>query len=410
MDMIRKLQIKFIMTAVISMTAIMTLILGSINVLNYQDVVQMADNVLDILIEYQGTFPKAAHTHKDYLARKLSLETPYESRYFSVRLGEDGSLLNLDTSKIAAVTQEQAEEYAREIANSPDDRGFLYDFRFRKQTTASSHGEETFVVFLNCEHTLNAFRHFVTTSITIAGLGFALVFVGVLAASKRITRPYVENYEKQKRFITDAGHELKTPLTILDADAAVLEMDGGDNEWLRDIHTQVRRMKELTNDLIYLAKMEEGRSNVQMTEFSLSEVAMDTAASFQALAKVEHKVLQCQIQPMVGYCGDPKSITRLFSILLDNAVKYTTLSGEISFVLQKKGRNIHITVTNTTELVDPSQIRNLFDRFYRSEQSRNSEMGGHGIGLSIAKGVVHAHQGKIGASYDGHSLKISIVL
>jgi len=225
-------------------------------------------------------------------------------------------------------------------------------------------------------------------------------------------KPVQESYEKQKSFITDAGHEIKTPLTIIDADATILEMDcGEDNEWIQDIRAQVRRLTDLTKDLIFLSRMEEERPQVQKIDFPLSEVLTETAQSFQSLAKVQNKTFTIDVEPMLSICGDEKAITQLVSILLDNAVKYSDDNGAISLKAFSKGRNVCVEVYNTAEEVNTSELGRLFDRFYRADKSRNSETGGYGIGLSIARAVTEAHGGKITAtSEDGKSLTITAVL
>ena len=222
-------------------------------------------------------------------------------------------------------------------------------------------------------------------------------------------RPFLENYEKQKQFITDAGHELKTPLTILNADAEILAMDYGENEWVSDIQTQTKRLADLTNDLILLSRMEEEQTRLQMLELPLSDIAEETIAPFQAVARTQEKTLELCIQPMLSICGDEKSLRKLFSILLDNAVKYSAPQSTISCTLEKQKNLIRLSVWNAVEHITKAQTEHLFDRFYRTDQSRNSQTGGYGLGLSIALAIVTAHRGKITASTaDEASLLITV--
>ena len=243
------------------------------------------------------------------------------------------------------------------------------------------------------------------------------VFLLLIFFSGRIVKPVSESYEKQKRFITDAGHEIKTPLTIIDADAELVALDCGENEWLEDIKKQTKRLTALTNDLIYLAKMEEGQKNSTKIEFPLSDVVEETAESFRARAVNENKKLDIDIQPEITYCGDEKAIRQLVSILVDNAVKYSDGTKSISVKLEGQGgtsklsKGFRLQVFNSCEHIEQESVKHLFDRFYRAEQSRNSQTGGYGIGLSVAKAVVDAHRGKITAdTADGKSLKITVVM
>ena len=220
-----------------------------------------------------------------------------------------------------------------------------------------------------------------------------------------------ESYEKQKRFITDAGHELKTPLTIIDADAEILEMDLGENEWVRDIQGQVKRLTGLTRDLIYLSRMDEEQSRPQLVEFPLSDLVRETAQPFQTLAKTQGKSLDLRVQPDLSLQGDEKALGHLVTILLDNALKYSPAGSGISLSLERQGKYARLTVANPTDSPLPGDLNQLFERFYRADPSRNSQTGGHGLGLSIAQAIVSAHKGKLtAASPDGASLVMTALL
>lgn len=234
----------------------------------------------------------------------------------------------------------------------------------------------------------------------------------LLLLSKRIVRPVAESYEKQKQFITDAGHELKTPLTIIGADADLAEMECGENQWIQDIRRQTQRLTELTQDLIYLSRMEEEGLSLQSIDFPLSDVAEEMAHSFLPLAQNQGKRLEIAVQPMLSFRGDEKSIRQLCSILLDNALKYSPQEGELLFRLEKQGKNILLSVSNTTsQPIKKEELCHLFDRFYRTDPSHNSQTGGYGLGLSIARSIVTAHKGKIRAESPQESvLTIQVTL
>lgn len=249
-------------------------------------------------------------------------------------------------------------------------------------------------------------------SVLLALFGLLSVLVLLLVLSRRIVRPVAESYEKQKQFITDAGHELKTPMTIISADADLAEMECGKNQWLADIRRQAQRLTGLTNDLIYLSRMEEEQPKLQLIDFPLSDVAEEMAHSFQALARRQGKDFTLQIQPMISFTGDEKAIRQLLSILLDNALKYSPAGGRLEVSLEKQGRTVLLAVSNTSaQPVECDKLPHLFDRFYRTDQSRSSQTGGYGLGLSIARSIVLAHRGKIRAeSPDGRTLTFMIHL
>ena len=336
-------------------------------------------------------------------------EMPYESRFFSVTVNDAGDVLSVDTGKIAAVDMADAVEYAQEALESGKERGFIDDYRWRKADTEDG----ALLLFLDCGRNLDTFRSFLLTSIAVSALGLLAVFLLILAFSGRVVRPVAESYEKQKRFITDAGHEIKTPLAIIEADADVLDMElAGESEWLSDIRLQTRRLTDLTNDLVYLSRMEERADAAPFVDFPLSDIVDETAQSFHSRAMQKRQTFTGEIERNLTLHGDEKAIRQLVSILLDNAVKYTPEDGVIRLRLARQGKHAALLVWNTTATPIPREsLDKLFDRLFRTDPSRSSETGGHGIGLSIAKAVVGAHRGKISAETDdGQSLRITAQL
>lgn len=404
--MIKKLRIKLIATSMVSLFLVLFVIGGIVGIINHKKIVADADRILDILEENDGTFPRMEPREKTDDPHGMSAEIPYESRYFSVLYDANGTIILTDTSKIASVDTETAVNYASEVWKKKSEEGFQDNYRYRMY---SSNGNVR-IIFLDCRRQLNNFHNFLLTTFSVSGIGLLSVFILMLGLSARIVKPFSDNYEKQKRFITDAGHELKTPLTIIDADAEILEMDFGENEWLQDIQAQTSRLADLTNALVMLSRMEEGVSRDTKIEFPLSDIVEEVYHTFQAPAKVHQINLDSKIEPLISMNGDEKAIRGLITILLDNAVKYTNENGTISLTLEKKTNRIYLSVFNTTESIFKEQISHLFDRFYRTDASRNSQTGGYGLGLSIAAATVESHHGKISAeTKDEKSLKITVV-
>ena len=408
--MIKKLQRKFILLSMSALFFVLTVIIAGINIVNYNGVTQEADKLLSVISENKGEFPMEPDKFGNKLPPGMSPEAPYESRYFSVVLDNDSKqIMYVETSRIISVTPTAAVSYANAALEQNANKGFIDDFRYQTQEEASF----TRITFLDCGRKLDAFYSFLYASIGISIFGYLIVFAFIAFFSNRIIRPISESYEKQKRFITDASHEIKTPLTIIGADTDILEMDlGEENEWLLDIKKQVKHLTELTNDLVFLSRMEEAENSLPMIEFPFSEVATETVFSFQALAQKQGKELLSSIPPMLSLLGDEKSIRQLLSILLDNAIKYSPTNGNITLSVEEQNNSILIIVTNDThQSIEKEQLKLLFDRFYRVDASRNSKTGGHGVGLSIAKAIVEAHHGKIQAvSPKENTLEITIKL
>ena len=219
----------------------------------------------------------------------------------------------------------------------------------------------------------------------------------VYLLSKKAMKPVADSIDKQKQFITDASHELKTPLTIIAANAEVLEMCEGENEWLTSIKNQTTRLSHLVKNLVELTKLNEIHDDKLRSNFNISTALLETASNFETSAEVANKNFSYSAADDIIYHGNEAEIRQLITILCDNAIKYTDECGHIKLSLYKSGKNIIIESYNTCEYVDPQTVSRLFDRFYRADSSRtrDSKTGGYGIGLSIAQAIVHRHKGKI---------------
>ena len=405
--MIKRLKIKYIALTLSSLLILLAFIVTGMNLLNYNAVVDEADKTLSLLSQNKGEFPAFDENMDNWLPPNMSPEIPFESRFFSVFVDSSGNVISAVTTQIYSVDNKTAAEYATDALNKGADRGFEGNYRY--VITSEKNGK--LIAFLDCGRKLDLYHDFVLYSILMAVAGYIVIAVLVIFFVSRFIRPVAESYEKQKRFITDAGHEIKTPLTIISANVDVLKMDIGENECLDDITNQTKRLADLTNDLVYLARMEESDQSVQMIEFPVSDIVSETAAPFKTLAKAQNKELLCQIQPLLTLCGNDKAISQLVSILLDNAIKYSPENSEIKLELEKQGRKLILTVGNPSAVpISEEDLHLVFDRFYRADPSRNSETGGHGIGLSMAQAIVTAHKGKISASSgDGNAFIVKAV-
>jgi signal transduction histidine kinase len=378
------------------------------NVMNYASAVKETDEILELLSHNKGRFPNPEGNKGDKLPLHMSPELPYETRFFTVLTDKDGTILQCDTDRIAAVDDILAAEYGQKAMKAGEDHGFIKQYRF-----CIKHEEKSIrIIFLDAGRTLDSMKTFFFSGILMAIVGYLAAFAMVVLASKKIVRPIAESYEKQKRFITDAGHEIKTPLAIISANTDLLEMDVGKHDSLEEVRNQTKRLTMLTNDLVYLAKMEETDRNIPLMELPISDVVEEAASPFRVLAQKDGKKFDCSIQPLLFFKGNKKALEQLVCILLDNATKYSPAGGHIQISLEKRAKSILLTVCNTSAAEIPRDaLPHLFDRFFRTDASRNSQTGGHGIGLSLAYAIVQAHGGKICAETDdGNSLQITVTL
>ena len=434
--MLRKLRHKFIATAMCSIAAVLLLIMSAINIANYVNVCNRADSRITMIADNGGhldptsanTPPKSTSGSVDSTDKNavsdagkkpsdgpdnpqkkdgMSPEAMFDTRFFTVTLLENGTIDQIDTGKIAAISSDSASAYASTLYERHKTTGFIDCYRYKLVTTDATQ----MYIFVNCERELGTFRTFLLTSACISVAGMFVVYLLVLFFSGKIMKPVAESYEKQKRFITDASHEIKTPLTIIDANTEVLEMTGGENQWTKSIRKQIARLTSLTEKLVFLSRMDEESTRLEMENFAISDAVLDTADPFMAVAASRGKELSIDVTPDLTYKGNEGSIRQLVSLLLDNAIKYSTENGQIRLTFHTRGKNLILSVWNTVENIEPGRHDELFERFYRADKSRNQKSGGFGIGLSVVSAIVHAHKGKICAhSEDGHSLLLTIVL
>ncbi len=392
--MIKKLKLRFILLSMTALLVLLAVIVTGMNIISYSAVTSEADEVVKILSHNKGRFPEPRDKEQPPVPPHMSPEIPYESRYFWVLIDVDGNIIQTETSKIASVSTSDAIDFAKTIYSENNEKGFIKSYRY--QVYKEQNGFR--ITFLDCSHDLRSFRSFVTASIVMSIVGYVIVFFVIFFFSGKILAPVAESYDKQKRFITDAGHEIKTPLTIISANADVLEMEFGENECISDIQEQTKRLAALTSDLVYLSRMEEEAEYIPTNEINMSEIILETIHSFNAPAKKRNVQLFCNVQPLLMVKGEQKAMRQLITVLIDNAIKYSPIGGIVSVDFRKDGKTHTLSIVNSTEhKLDQSELSLLFDRFYRPDLSRSSETGGHGVGLSIAKAIVTAHKGKIEA-------------
>lgn len=398
--MIYKLQKKFILICTVSVLAVITLVFGITLVLNISSLNKNMDMLTDKVAGGGGLFPEASepksHHGKTPPPQKqtfdfITPETPFSTRHFTIFFDANGSVTKANTTSIYSISDEMAIEYAKNVLNSERERGWISNYRYKIFPTT----EGTGIVFVDGSMS----RSSLMQSMTIAGLVLfacaALVLLLIILLSKRVVKPIAESYEKQKQFITDANHELKTPLTLILANLDIAEAELGENEWLDDMRSESRRMTELVNQLIALSRMDEECQPLNVDKVAFGELVFDTVSEFEPLAKERGKTLAANIDKSITCQGDELFLHRLIGILLDNAIKYCDNGGEITVALHH-GRRIVLTVENTYAAVGELELDRLFDRFYRADKARKFT-GGYGIGLSMAKAIVERHKGSITA-------------
>ncbi|MCR4690089.1 MAG: HAMP domain-containing histidine kinase [Lachnospiraceae bacterium] len=409
--MVKKLQYKFIGIATGSVFLMLLLVLAMINIISSVRNNRETGILLEHIANNNGHIPAMHASTSDYgdLDSVLTPETQYETRYFSVRLKND-QIVGVDNGHIAAVSFVEAGNYAKAALARGKERGrFLWNGRSYDYLVRGHGDQEVLVVVVDTTKMYYSTVSLVRFSAYVGLVMVGLFFLMISSLSRRVLKPIIDNIESQKQFITNASHELKTPLAIISANTEVLEMTAGESEWTQSIRNQIDRLTGLINRLITLARLQEGGES-KLEEISASMIAKDVVASFKPVALQQGKEYESHIEDEVTVIAEERSFRELISILLDNAAKYCDDGGKVETTLRKKGKGLVMTVSNTYAAGATVDYDRFFERFYREDQSHNSEKKGYGIGLSMAKEMVEQYKGSLHASYKDGSITFTVTI
>jgi len=392
--MIYSLRKKLIRISGVSVITVFIIIFVAIYIVSTHQLNTAMDTLTDRISSNDGIFPEIDEEHPlppRGFPNFITEETKFSTRFFTVRYDRSEDIVSVDIESVASVTEENARVYAEEAMDRNKERGWIEGYRYKIYQTSMGQA----IVFVDG----NMNRSMTTMLLVAAGavlvLSLAVILILIIIFSKRAVRPVAESYEKQKQFITDANHELKTPLTLILTNLDIVEAEMGSNEWLDDIRAEGERMNELVKQMVTLSRMDEDQTDMSRQNFFLTDAVTDTISEFQILSEERGKPIKASVQSGVTYYGDEAGIRRVVSILLDNALKYCDPGGEIFISLTERHRPV-LCVKNTCNSVGTLELNRLFDRFYRADPSRTFT-GSFGIGLSIAKAIVQKHQGEISA-------------
>lgn len=404
--MVKKLQKKFVFTAMLAVTVLLLMMLGAINAANIVSVGKDIDRKLDIISEnalnpFGGIdFPESFRVMRGDAPEKNGkneYDTVMSSTFFTVAIDENGEITDIDLSRISSLDEESAKELAEKAVESGKESGktgkYRYNVRIRREDG------EKIIIFLDASDENRSYIRVLLISCAIGIICWGLMLIFVILLSKKAINPIAENIEKQRRFVTDAGHEIKTPLAIIRANTEALELYSGESKYSKNIKEQTGRLGGLMDNLLLLAKAEEGAWASDASDFSLSDTLLGAADSFSQPFEMKNISVEKDISPDIRLHADKSRTEQLISVLLDNAAKYTNDGGHIKISLKKDDKKIKMTVRNTCEELPKAPPEKLFDRFYRADGARTQKSGGYGIGLSSAKAISRLLGAQIKADY-----------
>lgn len=434
--MVKQLQKKFIISAMLAVTILLVVLIGGINVFNYLTTSNDNDRLMEMLCYSFETSTKwnadttdntqppqsindtqkntaadisGSQNNPDFPPQDNGTKPPDDkknngfgrhdknavdsARYAAVAIDKNGNIIRTDVTHISSLTEDEVTAITEALKNTASGTGTYSGFLYRISETKRAEGKV--IILLDNGMQISSFFTVLFISVGAGIFGWLLMLLLVILLSKKTIAPVARSIEKQKQFVTNAGHEIKTPLAIILANTDAMELHNGENKWSKNIRAQTLRLSGLMQNLLMLAKMDESSAKLTMCSFDISTAAEDTVNAFIEPAALKGVMIEQDIQKGLQLNGNRDSIVQLMTVLLDNAVKYTVSGGMIRAKLSGNEKNITLSIANTCEPIDhPGK---LFDRFYRGDSARTQKNGGYGIGLSVAQAIAELHKGTITA-------------
>lgn len=389
--MIKKLQHKIILIITVLLTISVVVLMFAINIMSQgQNMMRLHDN-LEKIASQDGL--RKEDLNSDFIENRTG------AGYLWIMVDYAGDIIRVGSNfDFESISAQEFIYMKDEVLSYNNEFGFIDDIAYLVMDKPL-YG--AIIVFTSASSEMEQNRTLVITTMIIGAATVFLFFMLAVALSFWLIKPVRETFDKQKRFISDASHELKTPLAVISANTDVLESEIGENKWLGYIRSESIRMSELVNELLYLARLDDKSGNrLTMAKFNLSDVVLQTSLPFESRMFEEGKKFDVDVQDNIFCEGDESAIKHVLTILIDNAIKYSEEKGEIKVELKIHGNKKVLSVYNTGIGIKKDKLDKVFERFYREDEARNSSGGGYGLGLSIASEVVRKHQGSIRCESD----------
>ncbi|WP_057738215.1 sensor histidine kinase [Liquorilactobacillus uvarum] len=409
--MIQKFRYRFIGISTAALFLVLLTVIGSIIGISMYQAKQQVNNVLVILSQNDGQINSQINTRnvKKRFGPTFNRESLYQYRYFSVSFDKNGNQTSLDDSHIVSISRETIMDLGRQVYNGKKEKGTIRSVMSNYAYKVTEKDGKTTIVFLDESVIMESTDNIMKLGTFLGAISLMLFTLVLIAFSKRAIKPIILADKRQKEFITNAGHELKTPLSIIKANTELQEMMNGKSEWTTSNEQQVDRLTHLINNLISLARMEE-RPKITLTTVNASEILERATDSFKSIIVQEKKSFKVKIMPGLKIKADENNFYELCNILLDNANKYCDDEGVItaSLTSDKRQKKVILSIGNTYTDGEKADYSKFFERFYRNDKSHNSKKKGFGIGLSMAQKLTASFKEKLNVHYNDDRIFFSV--
>ncbi|MGF6375335.1 two-component system sensor histidine kinase CiaH [Clostridiales Family XIII bacterium PM5-7] len=405
--MVKSLRRKFIIAAMVSLLILMTIVIGGVALLGYYQMEETADSMLQSLAEERKPFEREKKPLPAF-GYQIS-DSPKPSNYVEARINASGEIQFLEHKGMMELSEDEARTYVEQVLDEKNTEGKIGSYKY---IVVKESSEMSRIVLLDMSLQMQTLLNTIFSSLLVGLICMVLMFFILFFVSGRVIRPVANNIEKQRQFVSNAGHEIKTPLGIIMANIDAMELHLGENKWSKNIRSQTERMHGLMDLLLLLARMDERADAVPMKNVNLSELVTMQQEAFLEPAQRCQVGINASVEEGLTAHGNPDYLEQLISILMDNAVKYANVGGDIFLQLTAEHKKNRLVVENSVEQLPDVSPDVLFDRFYRASAARTQKDGGYGIGLSAARAIAQMHGGKMEAVYAGDegSLRIRFVV
>lgn len=404
--MIRALQRRFVLTAMLSLFVLLIIVIGSIIGVSYLVMERNSDQTLEMLSVDRPRTPPIGDERSAMFGYQLGPNPSLFMNHCVVLANTKGEVAVINSGFYSDYDESEIYEYTLRVLDGSKMDGKIGSFKYKAVALDSSKYR---IVFLDMSAQAQMLADTVKMACLIGLACLILMFIIVMVVSRRTVLPIADGLEKQRRFVTDAGHEIKTPLAIIQANVDAMELHIGKNKWSKHIQEQAIRLDGLMKQLLSLAKMDEGKAATPFEDVAFSKLVESSVSGFSEMGF--NKKIISNITPGISLRGNRESLEQLVCILMDNALKYSGADGTITIALTAIGKKAILEVINTCDALPVASPNTLFDRFYRADTARTQKSGGYGVGLSIARAVTEIHKGKISAFYDDeHTIRFRVEL